>query len=95
MLTTENNSVVPKWIAAITVGSLCVAVLLISAVWFNLNSQLATMKQDFQLAFADIRGDVRVLQTKNEELVKNVAALTQRITDLVDRLDPPKWGHQK
>ena len=65
------------WISKFVLpGLFAVCTALVGVIWWNLNGQISTLQTD-----------VRVLQTQNSDSSKQVAALTQRIQDLVDTIN--------
>ena len=77
----------PKWVPVIVVATL---ILLIGATWFNLGVQVSDLRTSMVALQADLRGDLKVLQTENIERGKEIVALTQRVKDLVDTINDRK-----
>jgi hypothetical protein len=75
-----------RWIFAILVAAIGVMIILIGAVWFNLNSQITDLHSEMRIQFTETHGERKVMMEQNLESSKNVTALTQRIQDLVERL---------
>lgn len=81
----QSQSRLPLWMRelAAVIIAMCITVALISAAWFNVNSQMSELKLELHVQVEDVRSDIKVLQNKVAELDKDEAKLTERIAALV------------
>jgi nitrogen fixation-related uncharacterized protein len=83
---------VPVWLTRLVIpGLIGIIFTLIGTIWAMQSGQMGDLKLDIQRQTADLRSDIRNLQTKNDDLVKSMNVqngrlgdLTQRVTDLLD-----------